>query len=232
MTVVHGCFLLLLLLLLLFLLLVLRVLSGRQLQNPLFPLLTFQNVKNNSTIDENLLTSENVKNNFLYPEKAFCTTPKNASPTSRLYEGSSQTLETLLVDIVSNGVVAISTDSTNSYVEHCPNVKNDAGQKQYSPWAGGKRAKFWVVRRRVVRRRVVRRRVVRRRVVQRRVVQRRGPSDNLGCRVRGFGFTSGFLGQKQKQNRNKMKSEISKKKTKWKEMKEKDTGKEKIEKNN
>ena len=88
---------------------------------------------------------------------------------------------------------------------------------------GKKRAKFWavrrrVVRRRVVRRRVVRRRVVRRRVVRRRVVQRKGPSE-MGCRVRGFGFSSGFCGRKQKQEKNKMKREMSKNKKKVKKSK-------------
>ena len=104
---------------------------------------------------------------------------------------------------------------------------------------GKKRAKFWAVRRRivgrrvvqrrVVQRRVVQRRVVQRRVVQRRVVQRRGPSE-MGCRVRGFGFSSGFWGRKQKQNKNKMKREMSEnwkkvkksKKTKAKEKKERE----------
>ena len=42
-------------------------------------------------------------------------------------------------------------------------------------------------------------------------VQRKGPSA-MGCRVRGFGFSSGFSGRKQTQNKNKMKSEMSKKK--------------------
>ena len=78
---------------------------------------------------------------------------------------------------------------------------------------GRKRAKFWAVRRRVVQRRVVRRRGVQRRIVQRGGVHRRGgPAEGSignGCRVRGFGFSSGFSGRKQKQNKNKMKREMS-----------------------
>ena len=35
-----------------------------------------------------------------------------------------------------------------------------------------------------------------------------------GCRVRGFGFSSGFPGRKQKQNKNKVKREMSKNKKK------------------
>ena len=62
--------------------------------------------------------------------------------------------------------------------------------------------------RRVEPRRVEPRRVGRRRVVRRRGVHRRergggpteGPSE-MGCRVRGFGFSSGFWGRKQKQNK-------------------------------
>ena len=43
-------------------------------------------------------------------------------------------------------------------------------------------------------------------------VQRKGPSE-MGCRVLGFlGFSSGFWGRKQKQNKNKMKREMSKNK--------------------
>ena len=63
---------------------------------------------------------------------------------------------------------------------------------------GGKRekkkAKFWVVRRRAVRRRAVRRRAVR----------RRGPSA-MGCRVRGFGFSSGFSDENRNRTKNKKK---------------------------
>ena len=40
------------------------------------------------------------------------------------------------------------------------------------------------------------------------------PADNLGWRVRGLGFSSGFWGQKQKQNKNKMKSEMNEDKKK------------------
>ena len=46
------------------------------------------------------------------------------------------------------------------------------------------------------------------------VVQRKGPSE-MGCRVRGFGFS----GRKQKQNKNKMKREMSKNKKKVKKEK-------------
>ena len=51
-------------------------------------------------------------------------------------------------------------------------------------------------------------------------VQRKGPSE-MGCRVRGFGFSSGFWGRKQKQNKNKMKREMRKNKKKAKKSKNK-----------
>ena len=44
---------------------------------PHWPLLTFQNVKNNSTIDKTPLISENVKNNFCIPKKSFCIQKKS-----------------------------------------------------------------------------------------------------------------------------------------------------------
>ena len=50
-------------------LLLLRLLFGSPTVEPHPCRLTFQNVNNNSTIDETPLTSENVNNNFLYPEK-------------------------------------------------------------------------------------------------------------------------------------------------------------------
>ena len=48
----------------------------------------------------------------------------------------------------------------------------------------------------------------------------KGPSE-MGCRVRGFGFSSGFWGRKQKQHRNKMMREMSENKKKVKESKNK-----------
>ena len=68
-------FLLFVLLLLLFVLLLLLILlfvlllGLPPLENPPLPLVTFQNVKNNFTIDKTPLTWEKVKNKFLYPEK-------------------------------------------------------------------------------------------------------------------------------------------------------------------
>ena len=48
------------------------LLGRRPLKNRPLPLLTFQNVNNNKTIDETPLTSENVKNNFcVSPKKHF-----------------------------------------------------------------------------------------------------------------------------------------------------------------
>ena len=49
-------------------------------------------------------------------------------------------------------------------------------------------------------------------------VQRKGPSV-MGCRVRSFGFSTGFWGRKQKQSKNKMKREMSKTKKKVKKSK-------------
>ena len=56
-------------------------------------------------------------------------------------------------------------------------------------------------------------------------VVRRGPVEGcpaeMGCRVRGFWFSSGFRGRKQKQHRNKMKRGMSKNKKKVKKNKNK-----------
>ena len=62
-------------------------------------------------------------------------------------------------------------------------------------------------------------------------VQRKGPSE-MGCRVRGFGFSSGFWGRKQKQNKNKMKREMSKNKKKVKKSKNKVKEKKRLQRRN
>ena len=54
------------------------------------PILTFQNVKNNCTIDETPLTSENVKNFFLYPEVTFCIKKDFGVPKKSLWSFVSQ----------------------------------------------------------------------------------------------------------------------------------------------
>ena len=59
-------------------LLLLRLLFGSPtVEPPPLPLLTFQSVKNNFTIDETPWTSENVKNIFCIPKKAFCIPKKD-----------------------------------------------------------------------------------------------------------------------------------------------------------
>ena len=94
---------------------------------PPWPNLTFQNVKNNFSIDETPLTSENVKNKFLYPEKILLYPKKIASrPTDPVPRGrgnnimgmSPNTFHALSSPLASPASLALLL-SLNATEKHC-----------------------------------------------------------------------------------------------------------------